>query len=70
MERARLYSEARTQVDTLETVNELSLSVTANLSLDETMTAAMEHIGKILGVISGVLFLFDEKRRTLDITYL
>jgi nitrate/nitrite-specific signal transduction histidine kinase len=66
VERARLYSSARKQVDTLETVNELALSVTASRTVKDTLTGGMEHIGKLLGASAAVVFLHSEKTRTLE----
>jgi nitrate/nitrite-specific signal transduction histidine kinase len=66
VERARLYSEARKQVATLETLNELSLSVTASGNVQETLVGGMEHIGKLLSASGAVVYLADEKRRALD----
>jgi signal transduction histidine kinase len=66
VERAQLYSEARKQVATLETVNDLALSVTASRSVKDTLTGGMEHIGKLLGASAAVVFLYNEKTRTLE----
>lgn len=66
VERARLYNEARKQVATLATINELSLSVTASRSVTDTLTGGMEHIGKLLGASGAVVFLYNEKNRALE----
>lgn len=68
VERARLYSEARKQVETLETLNELSLSITVSKSIEETLVGGMEHIGKLLGARGAAVFLLNERNRMLEYT--
>jgi nitrate/nitrite-specific signal transduction histidine kinase len=68
VERAKLFTEARKQVETLKTVNELSLSITASRSIEETLVGGMEHIGKLLGASGAVVFLINEKARQLEYT--
>ena len=45
VERARLYSDAQRQLKTLETINELALSVTVSRTIEETLAEGMAHIG-------------------------
>jgi nitrate/nitrite-specific signal transduction histidine kinase len=66
VERARLYSRAQQQLLTLQTVNELSLSVTLSRSMEETLVNAMEHIGKLMGATGAVVFLHDQKEGMLN----
>jgi nitrate/nitrite-specific signal transduction histidine kinase len=66
VERARLYLEARRQVEALETLNEFSLSLTASRSVEETLKGGLEHIGKLLGATSAAVFLHNERAHTLE----
>ncbi|MDQ3707149.1 MAG: GAF domain-containing protein [Chloroflexota bacterium] len=68
VERARLYSRTQQQLMTLTTINELSLSVTLSRSLEETLVNGMEHIGKLMGASSALVFLYDQKSNTLNYT--
>ncbi|MDQ3930438.1 MAG: GAF domain-containing protein, partial [Chloroflexota bacterium] len=68
VERARLYSRTQQQLMTLTTINELSLSVTLSRSLEETLVNGMEHIGKLMGASSALVFLYDQKTNTLNYT--
>ncbi|MEO8284872.1 MAG: GAF domain-containing protein [Chloroflexota bacterium] len=68
IERAQLYADTKKQVETLETLNELALSVTLSKSVEETLLGGMEHIGKLLGASGAVVYLYNEKTRTLDFT--
>lgn len=66
VERARLYARAQGQLLTLKTINELALSVTLSRSMEETLVNGMEHIGKLMGAASAVVFLYDAKARALN----
>jgi signal transduction histidine kinase len=68
VERARLYSRTQQQLMTLTTINELSLSVTLSRSLEETLVNGMEHIGKLMGASSALVFLYDQRGNTLNYT--
>jgi nitrate/nitrite-specific signal transduction histidine kinase len=66
IERARLYADAQRQVRVLQTINELALSITVSRSVEQTMLQGMEHIGKLLGASGAVVYLYNERTRTLD----
>lgn len=68
VERARLYARTQQQLMTLTTINELSLSVTLSRSLEETLVNGMEHIGKLMGATSAIVYLYDAKGNTLNYT--
>ncbi|HVG00904.1 MAG TPA: GAF domain-containing protein [Chloroflexia bacterium] len=68
VERARLYARTQQQLMTLTTINELSLSVTLSRSLQETLVNGMEHIGKLMGATSALVYLYDAKGNTLNYT--
>ncbi|MEA2574115.1 MAG: hypothetical protein QOH93_1413 [Chloroflexia bacterium] len=68
VERARLYSRTQQQLMTLTTINELSFSVTLSRSLEETLVNGMEHIGKLMGASSALVFLYDQRTNTLNYT--
>jgi nitrate/nitrite-specific signal transduction histidine kinase len=68
IERARLYSDTTRQLGALRTINELALSVTLSQSVEKTMTAGMERIGKLIGTSGSVVYLYDEKDRALHLT--
>ncbi|HEX9990257.1 MAG TPA: GAF domain-containing protein [Chloroflexia bacterium] len=65
VERARLYSDTQRQLQTLETINELALSVTVSRSLEDTLVGGMEHIGKLLGASGAAVFLYEDKENAL-----
>ncbi|HEY0070390.1 MAG TPA: GAF domain-containing protein [Chloroflexia bacterium] len=68
VERARLYARTQQQLMTLTTINELSLSVTLSRSMQETLVNGMEHIGKLIGASSALVFLYDQKANTHNYT--
>jgi signal transduction histidine kinase len=66
IERARLYADAQRQVKVLQTINELALSVTVSRSVEQTLLQGMEHIGKLLDASGAVVYLYNERVKTLD----